>query len=73
MIGSFGSGRACAGQNPGQFFAVRAVHFPEIAGGLQVEPVSRIDFEEPAEAGGGVGGDETSVGEDFAGSVWLPR
>jgi len=45
VIGFFGPGHACAGQNPGQFFAVRAVHFPEIAGGLQVEPVSRIDLE----------------------------
>jgi len=59
-------GHTWDGQNPGQFFAVFTVHFPEVVGGLEIEPVSRVDLEEPAEACGGVGGDGTSAGEDFA-------
>lgn len=61
-----GSGHLFHRVNPGECPAVGAFHFPEVIGGLQVEPVPRVNPEEPAEARRSVGCDGAPAGEYFA-------
>lgn len=62
---SDGSGHLLRRENPGEFPAMRTLHLPQIKGGLEIQPVPRINLEEPPEARGGVGRDRAPTGENF--------
>ena len=65
-IGFAGSGHLLRRENAGEFPAVGALHLPQVKCSLEIQPAARINLEEPPEARGGVGGDGTPAGEDFA-------
>ena len=60
-----GSGHLLRREHPGEFAAKGALNLAQVIGGLQIQPASRINLEEPPEARGGVGGDGAPAGENF--------